>query len=44
MYALLLENAGIATEKKLNLAGTEVAQAALVKGRSTSIPSTPAPA
>ncbi len=32
MYALLLENAGIATEKKLNLAGTEVAQAALVKG------------
>lgn len=32
MYALLLENAGIATEKKLNLAGTEVAQAALVAG------------
>jgi osmoprotectant transport system substrate-binding protein len=32
MYALLLENAGIATEKKLNLAGTEVAQAALLKG------------
>ena len=32
MYALLLENAGITTEKKLNLAGTEVAQAALVKG------------
>ena len=32
MYALLLEKAGIATEKKLNLAGTEVAQAALVKG------------
>lgn len=32
MYALLLENAGIATEKQLNLAGTEVAQAALVAG------------
>jgi osmoprotectant transport system substrate-binding protein len=32
MYALLLENAGIATEKTLNLAGTEVAQAALVAG------------
>ena len=32
MYALLLESAGITTEKKLNLAGTEVAQAALVKG------------
>lgn len=32
MYALLLENAGIATEKQLNLAGTEVAQSALVAG------------
>ena len=32
MYALLLENAGIATEKSLNLGGTEVAQAALVAG------------
>lgn len=32
MYALLLENAGIAVEKNLNLAGTEVAQAALVAG------------
>jgi osmoprotectant transport system substrate-binding protein len=32
MYALLLENAGIPTEKKLNLAGTEVAQAALLAG------------
>src|SRR4051812_4553071 len=32
MYALLLENAGIATEKHLNLGGTQVAQAALVAG------------
>ena len=32
MYALLLENAGIKTEKKLNLAGTQVAQEALLKG------------
>ena len=28
MYALLLENAGIATEKRLNLGGTQVAQEA----------------
>ena len=32
MYALLLENAGIATEKHLNLGGTQVAQEALVAG------------
>jgi osmoprotectant transport system substrate-binding protein len=32
MYALLLEHAGIPTEKKLNLGGTEVAQAALLEG------------
>ncbi len=32
MYALLLENAGIATEKQLNLGGTQVAQEALLAG------------
>ncbi|MCA9880707.1 MAG: hypothetical protein KC442_23080 [Thermomicrobiales bacterium] len=32
MYALLLENAGIATEKRLNLGGTQVAQEALLAG------------
>jgi osmoprotectant transport system substrate-binding protein len=32
MYALLLENAGLTVEKRLNLGGTEVAQAALVAG------------
>ena len=32
MYALLLENAGITTETRLNLGGTEVAQAALLAG------------
>lgn len=32
MYALLLENAGITTEKHLNLGGTQVAQEALVAG------------
>lgn len=32
MYALLLENAGIATEKTLNLGGTQVAQEALLAG------------
>lgn len=32
MYALLLENAGIKTEKHLNLGGTQVAQEALVAG------------
>jgi osmoprotectant transport system substrate-binding protein len=32
MYALVLENAGIANETQLNLGGTEVAQAALVAG------------
>jgi osmoprotectant transport system substrate-binding protein len=32
MYSLLLENAGISTEKHLNFGGTEVAQAALLKG------------
>jgi osmoprotectant transport system substrate-binding protein len=32
MYALLLENAGITTEKRLNLGGTQVAQKALLAG------------
>src|SRR5215213_7605325 len=32
MYALLLENAGIATEKQLNLGGTQVASKALLAG------------
>jgi osmoprotectant transport system substrate-binding protein len=32
MYALLLENAGITTEKRLNLGGTQVAQEALLAG------------
>jgi osmoprotectant transport system substrate-binding protein len=32
MYALLLENAGIATETRLNLGGTQVAQEALLAG------------
>jgi osmoprotectant transport system substrate-binding protein len=32
MYALLLENAGIPVEKRLNLGGTQVAQEALVAG------------
>ena len=32
MYAQLLENAGYTVEKKLNLGGTPVAQAAIVKG------------
>jgi osmoprotectant transport system substrate-binding protein len=32
MYALLLENAGFTVERKLNLGGTPVAQAALVNG------------
>ena len=32
MYALLLENAGVPTEKRLNLGGTEVAQSALLAG------------
>ncbi len=32
MYALLLENAGIATETQLNLGGTQVAQEALLAG------------
>jgi osmoprotectant transport system substrate-binding protein len=32
MYALLFENAGIATEAPVSFGGTEVAQAALVKG------------
>jgi osmoprotectant transport system substrate-binding protein len=32
MYAQLLENAGFKVEKKLNLGGTPVAQAAIVKG------------
>jgi osmoprotectant transport system substrate-binding protein len=32
MYALLLENAGVPVERKLNLAGTEVAHQALTKG------------
>jgi len=32
MYSLLLENAGITTETRLNLGGTEVAQAALLAG------------
>src|SRR4051812_38067353 len=32
MYALLLENAGITTERRLNLGGTQVAQEALLAG------------
>jgi osmoprotectant transport system substrate-binding protein len=32
MYALLLENAGLTVEKRLNLGGTQVAQEALVAG------------
>ena len=32
MYALLLENAGLNVERKLNLGGTAVAQEALVNG------------
>src|SRR5689334_17962120 len=32
MYAQLLENAGFKVEKKLNLGGTPVAQAAITKG------------
>jgi osmoprotectant transport system substrate-binding protein len=32
MYALLLENAGITTESRLNLGGTQVAQEALLAG------------
>lgn len=32
MYALLLENAGLKVERKLNLGGTPVAQAALLSG------------
>src|SRR5690606_13180184 len=32
MYAQLLENAGIPVERKLNLAGTQVAHEALTKG------------
>lgn len=32
MYALALENAGIPVERKLNLGGSDIAQAAMVKG------------
>ncbi|MEO5951276.1 MAG: glycine betaine ABC transporter substrate-binding protein [Chloroflexia bacterium] len=32
MYALALENAGVPVERKLNLGGSDIAQAAMVKG------------
>jgi osmoprotectant transport system substrate-binding protein len=32
MYAQMLENAGFTVNRKLNLGGTPIAQAAIVKG------------